>query len=196
MFRQTLLCRADAQLDRSPRPAVVERLAVSSPAAPTGPPDADGRVVFEGPGGSTLTTDQPSVIAALDRAAECWPAAVWVRDTGGDREAVCDALLRGYAANLLQLHACPPRLAHRPGERPEASPLARLQAGEGEFVTSLRHRSVRLEDELGRRLVTLLDGTRDRAALAAEMRPHAGADVEAALERSLDGLARLGLLVG
>jgi len=62
-------------------------------------------------------------------------------------------------------------------------------------VTSLRHRSVRLEDDLGRQLVTLLDGTRDRAALAAEMRPHAGADVEAGLGRSLDGLARLALLV-
>jgi SAM-dependent methyltransferase len=195
MFRQTLLCHAGAQLDRSPRPGVVERLAFSSPAAPAGPPDADGRVVFEGPGGSTLTTDQPSVIAALERAADAWPGAVWVRDTDGDREAVCDALLRGYAANLLQLHAAPPRLAHRPGERPEASPLARLQAAEGEFVTSLRHRSVRLEDDLGRQLVTLLDGTRDRAALAAEMRPHAGADVEAGLGRSLDGLARLALLV-
>jgi SAM-dependent methyltransferase len=195
MFRQTLLCGGDVQIDRSPRPGVVERLAFSSPAAPTGPPDADGRVVFEGPGGSTLTTDQPSVIAALERAAESWPAAVWVGDTDGDREAVCDALLRGYAANLLQLHACPPRLASRPGERPEISPLARLQARDGEFVTSLRHRSVRLEDDLARRLVTLLDGTRDRAALAAAMRPYAGADIDAALERSLTGLARLALLV-
>ena len=60
---------------------------------------------------------------------------------------------------------------------------------------TLRHRSVHLEDGLGRRLIVLLDGTRDRAALAAEMRPYAGGAVEAALERSLDGLARLGLLV-
>ena len=37
-------------------------------------------------------------------------------------------------------------------------------------MTNLRHTSVRIEDELGRRLVTLLDGTRDRAALAAELR--------------------------
>jgi hypothetical protein len=108
---------------------------------------------------------------------------------------VCEALLGAYAANMLSLHASPPRLAYRPGERPEASPLARRQAAEGEFVTTLRHRSVRLEDDLGRRLVTLLDGTRDRAALAAELGPDAGDDVEAALERSLDGLARLGLLI-
>ena len=37
-------------------------------------------------------------------------------------------------------------------------------------MTNLRHASVRIEDDLGRRLVTLLDGTRDRAALAAELR--------------------------
>ena len=46
-----------------------------------------------------------------------------------------------------------------------------------------------MPDELGRRLITLLDGTRDRAALLRELgRP---ADE---LERSLQGLASLGLL--
>jgi SAM-dependent methyltransferase len=196
MFRQNLLCHAAVRVDRSPRPEVLERLAFSTPTAPTGPPDADGRVVFEGPGGVALTTDQPAVIAAFERAAEQWPAAVWVRDLDEtDRSVVCEALLGAYAANMLSLHASPPRLAERPGERPEASPLARRQAAEGEFVTTLRHRSVRLEDDLGRRLIGLLDGTRDRAALAAAMRPYAGDEVEAALERSLDGLARLGLLI-
>jgi SAM-dependent methyltransferase len=196
MFRQTLLCHAEARVDRRPRPDVIERLAFSSPAASTGPPDGEGRVVFEGPTGAALTTDQPAVIAALERAAERWPGAAWVRDlpeTG--RAVVCEALLGGFAANLLSLHASPPRLAHRPGERPEASPLARHQSAESDLVTTLRHGSVRLEDEPARRLVGLLDGTRDRAALAAEMRPDAGADVEPALERSLDGLARLALLI-
>jgi SAM-dependent methyltransferase len=198
MFRQTLLCHADARVDRSPRAAAVERLAFSSAAVAAAEPDADGRVVFQGPGGSTLTTDHPDVVAALRRAADCWPAALWVRDLDGDRAALCDALLRGFAANVLQLHECPPRLSTSPGERPEASPLARLQAADGEMVTSLRHRSVRLEDELARRLVTLLDGTRDRAALAAALRPHtelADAELDAALERGLGGLARLALLV-
>jgi hypothetical protein len=40
-------------------------------------------------------------------------------------EAVCSALLRCYAGNLLELHAMPPPLTTRIGERPEASPLAR-----------------------------------------------------------------------
>jgi hypothetical protein len=71
------------------------------------------------------------------------------------------------------------------------------------MVTNLRHASVRIEDDLGRRLVTLLDGTRDRAALTAELRSFLSdrgatvpADLPDALDRSLDGLARLALLEG
>jgi predicted methyltransferase family protein/methyltransferase family protein/protein-lysine methyltransferase-like protein len=208
MFRQTLLCRAEHELDRAPRPEVAEDLAVSTPARPRGGPDAEGAVTFEGPTGSTLATDHPLVRAALERVADAWPAAVWVRDlilTGSspeDRAALCDALLRSYAANLVQLHAHPPALAATPGEMPEASPLARHQAQAGDMVTNLRHVSVRVEDHLGRELVTLLDGTRDRAALAAELHRFlrargdrlSEADLHAGLDRSLQGLAALALL--
>ena len=55
--------------------------------------------------------------------------------------------------------------------------------------TNLRHGTIDVPDELGRRLIGLLDGTRDRAALLRELgRP---ADE---LERSLEGLARIAVL--
>jgi SAM-dependent methyltransferase len=207
MFRQTLLCRAELELDRSPQPLIVEDLAASSPTQPSGPPDRKGRLTFEGPTGSKLTTDHPLVSRALEHVGRSWPGAVWVRDlipedaTEADRMAVCGAVLRCYAANLLQLHAMPPPLTTSVSERPEASPLARHQARSGQLVTNLRHASVRLEDDLGRRLVVLLDGRRDRAQLLDELRAflaEAGHDVpdplEAGLERSLEGIARLALL--
>ena len=207
MFRQTLLCRAELAIDRTPRPEVIERLAVSTQAQPRGEPGADGAQAFAGPTGSTLTTDHPLVIDALKRAASAWPAALWVRDllgpqaTADERRALCDALLRSYAANLVALHVHPPRPATTPGDAPRATALARHQARAGETVTNLRHASVRIEDDLGRRLVTLLDGTRDRAALAAELRslpprarPPVPDDLADSLERSLQGLARLALL--
>jgi hypothetical protein len=207
MFRQTLLCRAELELDRSPQPLVVETLAVSSPAQPTGGPDRAGRVTFEGPTGSTLTTDHPLVTRALERIARSWPGAVRVRElipqqaSEEDRAALCGALLRCYAGNLVQLHAMPPPLTTSVSARPEASPLTRHQARAGELVTNLRHASVRIEDDLGRRLVVLLDGTRDRVQLLHELRaflletgrqvPH---DLDSGLERSLQGLAALALL--
>jgi SAM-dependent methyltransferase len=207
MFRQTLLCREELVLDRRPRPGVVERMGVSSPAESGGARGPDGQTTFEGPSGSTLTTDHPLVIRALEQVGRSWPAALWVRAlipagaSKADREALCDALLRCYAGNLVQLHFHPPELAASAGELPEASPLARHQARSGALVTNLRHTSVRIEDELGRRLVSLLDGTLDRAALATELRAwleEAGQevppDLEDGLERSLQGLAGLALL--
>jgi SAM-dependent methyltransferase len=207
MFRQTLLCRAELEIDRTPRPAVLEGLAISTQAGVRSEPGPDGTVAFEGPTGSTVTTDHPLVIDALKRAAGAWPAALWVRDLLGpeagdaERAALCDALLRSYAANLVALHVHPPRLTTTAGDAPQTSALARQQAREGAVVTNLRHASVRIEDELGRRLVTLLDGTRDREALAAALAAFlldrgepVPPDLHDGLERSLQGLARLALL--
>jgi SAM-dependent methyltransferase len=208
MFRQTLLCAAEHQVDRTPRPLALERLAVSTPARRAGAGESGGNVTFEGPTGSTLTTDHPLVVEALERVGRAWPAAVWVRELIGpassaaERAALCDALLRSYAANLVQLHAHPPRLTTTPGERPRAGALARHQARIGHLVTNLRHAAVRIEDDLGRRLVALLDGSRDRAALIAELRTFldergegvSDAELRDGLGASLEGLARLALL--
>jgi SAM-dependent methyltransferase len=208
MFRQTLLCAAEHELDRTPRPLTLERLAVSTPARRAGEGEPDGNVTFEGPTGSTLTTDHPLVVDALERVGRAWPAAVWVRELIGsrasaaERTALCDALLRSYAANLVQLHAYPPGVTTTPGERPRASALARHQAHTGDMVTNLRHAGVRIEDDLGRRLVALLDGSRDRAALMAELRTFldesgeglSDQDLRDGLGASLEGLARLALL--
>jgi hypothetical protein len=207
MFRQTLLCRSELELDRSPEPLRLEDLAVSSPARPAGPPDGEGRMTFEGPTGSRLTTDHPLVTRALERIAAGWPGAVPVRELvpGGaseeDRAALCGAMLRCYAGNLVQLHAVPPPLTTTVSDRPEASPLARHQARSGQLVTNLRHAGVRIDDDLGRRLVVLLDGTRDRPRLLEELSAflrEAGRevppDLDDGLERSLRGLAGLALL--
>jgi len=185
MFRQTLLCHADAER-REPGPAAVRGMLAATPARPTGEVGS-GRVEFRGPRGAALTTDHEGVKRALIRMGEAWPAAVPVAGLGDD--VVCETLLRAYAANLIHLHVWEPQMAAAPSERPVASAPARVQAARGTRVTTLRHAGVEVPDELGRRLICLLDGTRDRHALLRELgRP---ADE---LERSLEGLARLALL--
>jgi SAM-dependent methyltransferase len=181
MFRQTLLCHAGAELEE-PGLEVVRGMLAATPAQPAG----EGE--FRGPHGATLKTDHEGVRAALTRLGEAWPEALPVASLG-DEEAVAEMLRRAYAANLVRLHVWAPALTTTPSERPLASALARLQLAEGGRVTTLLHTSVEIGDELGRRLIGLLDGTRDRAALLAELgRP---ADE---LERSLEGLGRIGLL--
>jgi len=50
------------------------------------------------------------------------------------------------------------------------SPLTRLQIANGErWITNLRHNNVNLDEPVGRALISLLDGTRDRAALLADL---------------------------
>jgi methyltransferase-like protein len=59
-------------------------------------------------------------------------------------------------------------MSSTPSARPVGSPLARLQATQGEKVTNLRHEVVVL-DSFSRQILPLLDGTRDREALAAAL---------------------------
>ena len=186
LFRQTLLCHAAVER-REPEAARVAGMFAASPAQPDGDPDA-GRVTFRGPRGASLTTDEPAAKAAMLALGAAWPDAVPVAELGSG-EPLHGLLLQAYAANLVQLHVWTPALATAPSERPVASPLARLQAAEGTRVTNLRHATVEVPDELGRRLITLLDGTRDRAALLAEL----GRPAEE-LESSLAGLAAAALL--
>src|SRR5262249_58076866 len=68
-----------------------------------------------------------------------------------------------YTANLVELHVHSPPFVVEVGERPVASPLARLQATAG-AATNLRHERIPL-NELERHLLPRLDGRSDRPAL-------------------------------
>jgi SAM-dependent methyltransferase len=200
MFRQTLLVHAGVEIDRTPRPQRLASLAVSSPLRWSADEES-GRLTFVGAGGAHLTTDHPLVVATLQQIGNAWPTAPWIADLvadEGELAIVCEALLRCYAANLVRLHVAPPQVSVVAPERPRVSALARLEAVQGEMLTTVRHTGIRLDDDLGRRLVALLDGTRDRAALLDALAP-AGAmardELADGLEHSLTRLARAGLLL-
>jgi hypothetical protein len=72
-------------------------------------------------------------------------------------------------------------------EKPEATPNARSEAERGDVVTNLHGDSVRLENAFQTRLLVLLDGTRDRKALARAL----GAEIDGELQK----LARFALLL-
>jgi hypothetical protein len=101
-------------------------------------------------------------------------------------EALAQLLLTGYAANILTLHAHAPAMATTAGERPVASRLARAQINRRETVSNLNGATVDLSGPVGGRLLKLLDGTRDRDALAADL---AVACLRDGQTRARDGVA-------
>ena len=224
-FRQTLLCRGGIPLVHGFDASGVQRLFLSGEfrsATPQADPAAATPELFTGRKNAELESDRPLVKAALRHLGALWPAGVSFHDllahargvagrTGGDSLAadaddLSNALLQAAIAGFLDLRGRLPRFATQPGVRPLASAVARAQLESGDRVSTLLHGIVRIEDAMARKLLTLLDGTRDRRELrdaleaavrSGEVKP-AAASVEisdAELEAMLARLARLALLV-
>lgn len=239
-FRETLLCREEIQLNRVIAPEVVARLCVEARSAPASDaPDLRSRAPeqFISPTGIRITLTAPIAKAALVhlwvRASEVLPFAELYRGARallGDAAApegeaaqaesreLCEALLGAYSADatLLRYRRIP--LTLEPGERPVASPFARLLAeegGHGHYVTTLHHRRVSLQDPVALALLPHLTGENTRAQLTeiaagaiAEGRvpPPDGAEAPAGrdealrlaapkVDEALEKLGRLGVLL-
>ena len=229
-FRQSLLCRSERTPLGEPDLSLLDRFHAVTYLRPESPPVELAQGVparFVSSGVATLETADPFLKAALVVLAERSPEAVAVgelvrslslREAGAPGELVPrlgKGLMLAYATRLVELFDHPPACAARPGERPVASPLARLQAARPSGpITTLHHLDARLTDPLARHVLARLDGTRDLEALAREsaevlaakglMRDGEGkvvtdaarvrAMVDEAIGAVLEGLARSALL--
>ncbi len=222
-LRQTLLCRNQIALDHTFSPERIHGLHVAAEIRPvSAEPDVRSRSpeLFQGPKGAELESDRPIVKTSLLLLGIAWPQSVRfpelltrVRahlgyesettgsDAADDEEELANALLQAHAAGCVEFHSHAPAFVTTVGERPVSSPLARLQLERGNVVSTLRHMTLRIDDALGRHLLMLLDGTRDRAMLVedlAELVTSGGAaishegkpvrDMEEILRRLADGL--------
>ncbi len=227
-FRQTLLCHQQVGFDRRVGPERIWNLYASARVQPVSPqPDLHwAEEEFRSPEGASLRSNHPLAKAALLILGELWPQALHFDQllagarrradvsSGDDAVLLGDVVLAAFATGLAELHAQVPHFVVDVSARPAASALARLQVRTSPIVTNLRHQSVRMEDQLGRQLLVLLDGTRDRASLlnnlaesvcsgsvVLEREGAAVRDPEAArrildgqLDPSLAGMARCALL--
>jgi SAM-dependent methyltransferase len=206
MFRQTLLCHGGARVQRALDDRVIERLWVASSARVEEEATLGGDETFTTPEGYAMTTSERHVQAAMHALAAAAPGAMELGalarvavDAAGPEvapEVVADrlreVLLQACLARVVTLLGGAPPLVIDPGERPLASPLARAQQASGAIaVSSLAHQNVRLDGDLDPEIVVLLDGTRDRAALAEAL----GRPVEE-VDEALHRLAVVGLLQG
>jgi len=202
-FRQSLLCRQDAPIDRSLAPARMDAMHVGADASLLRAAAA-GKLAELAAGLDPAGGGQGATRALLEALTGASPAAVPMAELRS-RFAMAvprplPALLTdAYVSSLVTLHVHPPALAVAAGERPAASPLARLQAQTQDDVTTLQHARVRLEDPNARRLLALCDGTRDRAALARALQAAPAslpaADAASFVAHALPQFARLALIV-
>jgi len=211
-FRQTLLCHSERRVDWRGAPDRVSHLLASASltAAPAAPLSETVEVRFTTPRGSSVATPDPLARAALLALTEAYPerlsfdallsaARVATRREGvpareGEADHIASLLWSCFSHGVVSLHTAVAPLVRVAGPRPEVAPLARLQLARGENLTSLVHRSGRIDDEPARQLVPLLDGTRDRPALLAEWRVPGAPPDAALLEACLAQIGKTALL--
>jgi SAM-dependent methyltransferase len=226
-FRRTLLCHRDVRLDRKIDPNCIRRFYISGSLAPiAGDIDLAGTepADFKTPKGHTLGINHLLSKAAIVHLGECWPAAISFADllanacrlvapaNGGRQVAseddigkLIEVLFRAACGGLIELHVQPPRLTTTISERPLASLYARKQAeAKSSLVTNLRHRTIFIDNDIGRQFLTLVDGTRNVDQLVADLAdavskteadPKGDSVTRANVEHHLRSLANLALLV-
>lgn len=218
-FRETLLTPDQQRPLVLPDASGAVDLAVSGQPVPE-PAPADlspgVAVSFRSANKAAIRTDHALGKAALVELAACWPkrlpfaelvarAAARLGRTAEENERItlCELLAGTWMSGMIELHGTVPRYAETVSEKPIASPLARLQVRTSPIATTLMHSSMRFDDAPSRLLVQLLDGTRTRDQLAAEVlaafpqenRPDPAA-LKAGLDRNLERLAKAAMLVG
>lgn len=187
MFRMTLLCHENLDINRRLRPERIQPLYIASHAEPVALAEGDppaGAEQFRSSDNKLFTTDHPLTIAAMHYLYEQQPRAIAFRElvrvalarlaippsdphtAAQEAQVLAANLLKGFchSASLVELHAYAPACVVEPGEYPIAAPLTRLQARDGAIITNSWHERVQL-DEVNRYLLQQMDGTRTRSQL-------------------------------
>jgi SAM-dependent methyltransferase len=184
-FRQTLLCRAEAVLDRAIGPARMDEFLFS-----------------ENTSAQCASGDNPVLQAVTQALHDTSPLPAQFDELipyAENAEILREILFALLRAGCINLHVHDFPCQETATERPQASRLARYQAAQGGNVTSACQVPVEL-DPIARHLVGLLDGTRTHQEIARDLAALEGSpsleDIRRYLPGSLYWLARLALLEG
>jgi methyltransferase-like protein/SAM-dependent methyltransferase len=180
MFRESLLVRPSVTPNWAIRPEAIRSLHVSVTKKPVDDAvdlkSATAQAQYSSASGMTLTTTNPVLKAAMRILGRAWPATVpfeeldrGINDLLGrpsdNGQQLSVAVLNTYlSSNLIELTTVPvAKVGVSAKPVALATARARLEAGQS-GVASRRHELMRTND-LDKRLIPLLDGTRDRDAL-------------------------------
>ena len=205
-FRETLLCHEEVELRRDRLTESMGEMWAASPLRKFGEAE-DGAPEFRMPhGAGNIRTGNAAIVAALEHLQGIWPKGERFDEllkampaSSANRNELEGALLSVASMGLLDLRTREVKVAAHVSARPEASRLARMEAQDGDVMSTLLHRSIHMEDNLARRFIQLLDGTRDHGALVdclAADHPDVPRDtIDAQVRSNLLELCRSGVLV-
>ena len=188
-FRQTLLCREETQLRRQTAPEQMADFMFSAP----GRQLENGQI--EGARGVCIGTSNEAAIAVARALGEVYPLPVGFEELvpyAGSAGALGPMLYEMMTVGFVDLHVFDFPCQDSVTERPRATRLARYQAPRADEVTSVCHINMKL-DEMGRRLVGLLNGHRMHSEIAAAWKVDRAREM---LGPYLEWLATRGLLEG
>ena len=192
IFRQTLFCREEVELNRNPEPSVMNKFMLSSSIRPISENleiATSKKEKFVGMKGVGIEIDHPLTKAALIILGKIWGRAVSftellqeakerIENLGLQTENwdeqfyITSAILLQICqgTSLVELHLFQPEATTLVSEKPKVNRLAIWQLPQANNVLTLLNLDVKIEDDVSRHLLKICDGTRNREDLLENMR--------------------------
>jgi SAM-dependent methyltransferase len=178
-FREALVCHAGSPVSHHFIPARARALRFR----PAGPLD-----------GSESPPD-PILVELAARAPHPVAFEALREQLGADPATLAAGLIGRAHRGRVTIHLDPPQLGDPATERPQVSRLARLQAVDGTFCTTLLGGVAKLDGPVIRQLLIHADGTRDRARIRADLVAAGAPELHPEqLDQVIHDLAAMGLL--
>lgn len=192
VFRQSVFCRKQIEIDRSLPASRLEEMMVATTLQPEEEPldlSPEAKAKFKGNREQGIEIDHPLTKAALAIAGKAWGRAVPMKELLQEaRQMVVSAgiplnapesqeattmaiLLRVFqGTDLLDLHLFYPEAPQELSQQPLLNRLSRWQLGKSKNITSLFGLNVGVDDPVSEELLRLADGTRTVAELTEAIR--------------------------
>ena len=206
MYRESLLCHAEAAAGYDLQADALRELYLSSQARST-EGSAAGARAYSLSAVIRIETQHPMTLAVLDYLIARAPEAVSFAEVANHLEEaglppgpdLLVLLLRLVIAHMVDLYSWKAPVSREVAEKPMADGLCRYDAATETTVVTPLHTVLSMADPIARQLLQLLDGTRDRAALlrdlAAALPDVPLATLADGLEPALQTLSQAGVLL-
>lgn len=229
VFRQTLFCHREVALNLKLEPSILDKFQMASDVRPKSDnPEFTTEQVekFVGNKGLGIEINHPLTKTALAHLGQIWGRSIGFSELLQKAKEMLEAqdfadkdweaqfkTARAiffqicFNTDLIDLSLYQPSAFIEPSETPKINALARRQLRDANNVATLLNKDIKIEDEVSRHLLELLDGTRNRRDLLTQMsefiktgdvvedKPELLDNLPNWLEDSLSQLARMGMFV-